>query len=363
MKRIILVEFTPAVGHKALFNNTYRLLRTGFDVICFCPKGYNKQDVNFEYNELPNGYLKKTKKYFKHLWNEIMNTRENVRQVMQYAKENNISDVVCLTYGDIGFFFSLLLIPKRTNLYIMHHANVDSISRSRIKMLMFNTYKKRFVHIVNNGFMGDYLENNIGVDSSKVLVWPHPLNPITISQEELIYDCVGLSNSNDERIINQIIELESQTEVIKRNNLHVVLKSTYNKFDNGYLQVFNGFVDKAIFDDYISKARCLFMPFPDSYKMRMSGTLMDALSNNKILLGTNIPIIKYSKIMYPNIVQVFDINTFVSTILKLKIKSSESEKEFALFKNNHSDEYLASLMVDGLTRGRQVDSSLQKYDF
>lgn len=278
-------------------------------------------------------------------------------------KKNNISDIVCLTYGDFGFFFSLLLIPSRINLYIMHHANVDSMSRSHIKKLMFNIYKKRFIHIVNSGFMGDYLKNSIGVDSSKVLVWPHPLNPITISQKELIYDCVGLSNSNDERIIDQIIELERQTGVIKRNNLHVILKSTYNKFDNGYLQVFNGFIDKTIFDDYVSKARCLFMPFPDSYQMRMSGTLMDALSNNKILLGTNIPIIEYSKRMYPNIVHVFDIDTFVSTILKLKIKNPEAEKEFELFKNNHSDEYLASLMVDGLARGRQMDSSLQMYDF
>lgn len=363
MKRIILVEFTPAVGHQALFNNTCRLLKTGFDVICFCPKGYNKQDGDFNYNELSKGYLKQTKNYLKHLWNEIINTRANVRQVVQYAKENNISNVVCLTYGDFGFFFSLLLIPKRMNLYIMHHANVDSISRSRIKMIMFNTYKKRFIHIVNSGFMGDYLKNSLGVDSSKVLVWPHPLNPITISKEELIYDCVGLSNSNDESVVNQIIELERQTEVIKRNNLHVVLKSTFNKFDNGYLQVLNGFMDKAIFDGYISKARCLFMPFPDNYQMRMSGTLMDALSNNKVLLGTNIPIIKYSKKMYPNIVHFFDINTFVPTLLEFKIKSLESEKEFSLFKYNHSDEYLASLMVNSLTQGRLIDSSLQNYDF
>lgn len=363
MKRIILVEFTPTIGHRSLFNNTYRLLRTGFDVICFCPKEYDKQNVDLKYNELPKGYPPKTKSYFKYLWNEIVNTRANVRKVMQYAKKKQIFDVVCLTYGDFGFFFSLLLLPKCINLYMMHHANVDSISRSRIKRFMFNIYKKRFIHIVNSGFMGDYLKNYIGVNSSNVLVWPHPLNPITIPQKELIYDCVGLSNSNDEKVINQIIELERQTEIIKRNSLHVILKSACDKFDNGYLQVFNGFIDKAIFDDYISKARCLFMPFPDSYQMRMSGTLMDALSNNKILLGTNIPIIKYSKKMYPNIVHFFDINTFVQTILEFKIKKSEFENEFTLFKYNHSDEYLAPLMINSLTQDIQIDSSLQKYDF
>lgn len=87
MKRIILVEFTPAVGHQALFNNTCKLLRTGFEVICFCPKGYNKQGADFEYNELSKGYLKKTKRYWKYLWYEIVDTRANIRQVIQYAKK------------------------------------------------------------------------------------------------------------------------------------------------------------------------------------------------------------------------------------------------------------------------------------
>lgn len=363
MRRMILVEFTPAIGHQALYNNTYRLLKTGFEVICFCPKGYEKQGVDFKYNDLPKGYSKRTKNYLKHLWNEIVNTRANVKNIVQYARKNKISDIICLTYGDFGFCFSFWLIPKHTNLYLMHHANVDSISRSRIKTFMFNIYKKRFMHIVNSGFMGDYLKNCMGVDYSRVLVWPHPLNQITISQKELIYDCVGLSNSNDERIINQIIETERQTEIIKKNSLHIVLKSTCNKFDNGYLQVFNGFIDKARFDDFISKARCLFMPFPDSYQMRMSGTLMDALSNNKILLGTNIPIIKYSKKMYPNIVQIFDINTFIPIILDFKIKKPEFEKEFTLFKHNHSDAFLAPLMISSLTQDKQMNSPLQKYDF
>lgn len=362
MKRIILVEFTPAVGHRTLFNNTYRLLKTGFEVVCFCPKGYDKQDVNFKYNELPNSYLKKTEKYLRYLWDEIVSTRENVRRVIQYAKENNISDIVCLTYGDFGLFLSQLLIPSQINLYIMHHANVDSICRSRIKNLMFNTYKNKYTHIVLCGFIGNYLKNCLGVDTS-VLVWPHPLNSVTVSQEETIYDCVGLSNSNDEKIIDQIIELEKHTGILKKNNLHVLLKASHNRFDNGYLQVFNGFIDKVLFDNYISKARCLFMPFPDSYQLRMSGTLMDALSNNKILLGSNIPVTKYSKEMYPNIVRIFDIDTFINTILEFKTKNAEFDKEFALFKYNHSDEYLAPLMISSLTEDMQLNLDQKKYDF
>lgn len=363
MKPIILVEFTPAIGHRVLFNNTYRLLKKGFDVTCFCPKGYDEQDVNFKYNSLSVGYPIKTKRYLEYLWDEIVSTRRNIKQVIQYAKKNNISDIVCLTYGDFGLFFSQLLIPNGINLYIMHHANIDSICRSRIKRFMFSTYKSRFRHIVLCKFIGDHLKNYIGVNASKILVWPHPLNLVPTPQKEAIYDCVGLSNSNDEMIINQIIELEKQTEVLKKNNLHVVLKSSHNRFDNGYLQVFNGFIDKPIFDNYINKARCLLMPFPDSFQLRISGTLMDALSNNKILLGTNIPITKYSKKTYPNIVQVLDVNTFASTILGFKIKNSKLEMEFALFKYNHSDEYLAPLMINSLTKNRQVNFDQEKYDF
>ena len=61
-------------------------------------------------------------------------------------------------------------------------------------------------------FIGTYLNEKLGVNNQIIYPIPHPLN-CTNNNVNVIYDCVGISNSNDEEIIKNLVEYEKENKV------------------------------------------------------------------------------------------------------------------------------------------------------
>ena len=358
MKPIILTEFTPARGHQLLFENTYRLLSLNFEVHCipaFISDNIPSQGTHL----LPVGYFPNKGSYIKNIFHTIKNTNRNIKYVFEYAESHNIETIICLTYDDFGLFFSQYLLKKKMNVYLMHHANIDALKRSSLKRLFFHTYCKKVRHIVQCEFLSEYFSQIIP-EIDDIIIWPHPLNQINkTALSNAIYDCVGLSTSNDDSVICEIIENEKNHETLKNNGLKVILKSNNYEFDNGYLRVIKGFIEQDLFENYVINSRSLLMPFPETFKMRMSGTLMDALSNKKHLIGTEIPIVLRSKKTYPEIVHLYTLESFASLLKKIA-KSDKVESQFNEFITFHSDTHLSKLMYDSITLNRP---NICNYDF
>lgn len=355
MERLLLAEFLPQAGHSNLFNHTELLLKSNFEILSLKSKFQNS-----EYDPTQIYYYKeKYKSYILTRIDYTFYSIRTIRKVLKTARAEKINKIICITYDEIALFLYASFIPKTFDIYIMHHNNLDKFEKSFVAKHLFLLFKHRFKHIVQCGFMAKYLQNNYAINN--VLVWPHPLNPV---QKKAVcdIDCVGISNSNDEGTIESILLLEKETQVFRNKNIKVLLRSKVYAYDDGYLKIINGRLSNDEYNDYINRAKFILIPFSNGYKMRMSGTLVDALTNKKTVIATNIPLIMESSKKYPDVVKVFNISTFADTISVLN-NNETINKQFEDFADFHSDRNLVDIMSNTLRSSFNNEEVQCKYDF
>ena len=181
--------------------------------------------------------------------------------------------------------------------------------------------------------------HSLNVPVNKIHLVSHPCNQKQLNPA--IYDCVGISNSNDENWIRQLINEEKEYSTFKRENLQVLLRSKLYTYDDGYLHVINGVFPSQIYDSYITSAKALLLPFPLSFQYRASGSLIDALSNSIYVIGSDIPCFQYYSKRYPNICKTISKRSDFIMILKKIGENSEMEKEeFKVFREEHSEKVI-----------------------
>lgn len=345
LKKVLLCEFAPEKGHKNLFANTYDLLSKNFSVQGYVLSDRNRDDDD-KYNVIPFAYFeRKYRNYLLHRISYIFYVLKITLMMFKQAKKNGNDALVCLTNDDVALFLSLLFFKCDVPLYVMHHYELDFIATSKIRKWMFNSIKGKYYHIVQADFMAKKLVKDFDVPNEMIIVWPHPLNiKMTRNTDGAKFDCAGLSNSNEEVMIENLIKLEKEQHVFKMNNLHVILKSRNSSYNNDYLTVINGYLPDQKYDSIINGAKSLFIPFPDSFNTRMSGTLIDALSNRKYVIATRISVVESCRNRYSNLIEYFVLDNFIETIKLVKDKNPEEETQFDEFVDNHSDEKLAAIM-------------------
>ncbi len=275
-------------------------------------------------------------------------TRLDTVRVMAYsqkvAKMINpdiifISSYETITYAIFSNFFS-----KKYRTFILQHSNIDELT-NRFKRILFSIYCKKTNFVVFEDFIKDYIRDKFKVDQQRIFVLPHQLNHYQYQKSDNIYDCVGLSFSNDEDTISEIIEHETKFETFKNNQKKVILKSRYQKFDNGYLKIINGYIDDETFSDYINNAKSMYIPFPKSFQYRMSGTLIDALSKKSIVYGNRIPVIENYAQKYKHLCRVVDSPLdFVDSIVnEVNNESKSLDSDYLKFCNDHSNQRILTI--------------------
>lgn len=347
--KILLTELYPSVGHRKLLLNTYKMLENNFDVTLVVPC-----DDNLAIRE---NIVKSPYKVLK-FTNENINYRriktvKNSVQIMKFIakldKEREFDYIICLTYHTVSFFIGQFFFKKTKKILLMHHDNIDGIKLNTIKRAMFNSFARKVGHIVQCGYMKRDLVKEYGINENSILVWLHPLNILGEEKKQTdTYDCVGISGSNDESLIEELLYKEINTSFLKDNGLRIVLKSKTFLFDNGYLKIINSYLSDSEYENYIAKAKCIFLPFPNSFENRMSGTLIDAFTNNKPIITTDLRLFQECKKTYPNIVKFYNIDNFHNDVISWKIKNKIMEDEFLKFQRIHSAEKLANEMKEGL---------------
>lgn len=268
------------------------------------------------------------------------NTLYYMWKAYKVIRKNGINKCVVASADYITFLFFKFLVPS-LDIYLIHHAELDVLSCNKIKQFVFALYKNKINHIVFEDYIKKYLKNEFKI-YSKIMVMPHSLNKNEYIKNTNVYDLVGLSNSNNEEIIYSIIQYEMKTKEFEKRKIFVILKSKKYRYDDGYLKVLNGYLSNLDYNKYINGAKYIFIPFPKYFCYRESGTLMDALSNNKKIIASDIMLVnEYSK-LYPEICFVFrDIMDIVSILLENRNTSMQlEEEEFKTFRMKHSHESL-----------------------
>ena len=147
------------------------------------------------------------------------------------------------------------------------------------------------------------LIKEIGVPTHRVFVVPHPVKRIVSLQTEQKYDCIGLCNSNDESFIQEAIGRE---QVFRQEGLRILLRSKKVEKKDGYVEVIKGFLEKDKYDELIAAGKTVFVPLPESYIYRLSGSIYDALSRNKLVYTTSKYYAKEYERRYPGTCKYVD---------------------------------------------------------
>lgn len=263
------------------------------------------------------------------------------------------------SYETITFIVGRLFFSRKVKIFLLHHCNIDELDNG-FKSWIFKRYMRKVDHIVFEDFIKDYLISTFNLNANRIHVLPHQLNKNILKFNKQKYNCVGLSSSNDENIISEIVEIEKKQQILKKNGCRVVLKSKSLEFDNGFLKVFNNFLDNAQYNEYINNSLCIYMPFPLSFRFRMSGTLVDSLSNNKIILGPNIPLILNYALNYPEVCKVVNsTDDLFNCLFSLgRIEEDKQIKDFEQFRINHSEEKIVESFIGIFSKNEIFDNSL-----
>lgn len=299
MKKILYMNLLfNTVGHRRIDENIINQMVKIAEVYVVAPLGWYTNEnkmAKYIYYE-PSSILNN---------GTLSNYSKEIKNMLFVSKINKLYDF------DIFFFASyetaifelmvILLGENIKNTIIIHHNNIDNFNKVPIKKKLFNRYKNKVNHIALEKFISNYLIKECLIKENQVFTLPHPLNINRISKKEIVYECVGISNSNDEEWIMRIIELEKQQEKIKKSGHHVVLKSKFMEFDNGYLKVIKGWISDEAYNNYINCSKSIFLPFPQTFRYRMSGSVVDAFSNNKYVIGSDIPLFRYYEKRYKEI--------------------------------------------------------------
>lgn len=265
-----------------------------------------------------------------------MSVLKNMKIANRFVRKYK-PDIIFISSYDTFMFPLFYIMNRKRNLFLLHHNNIDELINP-YKRKSFNFYMNGVKHVVFEEFIKEKLVRDYGISNSDVFLLPHQLNVNDegSSDEPVLYDCVGLSNSNDENIISELIEKEKEESIFKKNDLKIVLKSSEVSFDNGALKVIKGFLPVEEYNNYFNQTKSVFMPFPSQFQYRMSGTLVDALSNNKRVISSDIALMQYYKDAYPNICYIFKDGDELVRNLLCNIEDNRYLEEFDRFRSKHS---------------------------
>ena len=207
---------------------------------------------------------------------------ELMKKTAEAVQKENYDALLCLGFETTLFGLGLGKF-KGLPVFIFHHKNIDELT-SRTKRFAFGCYKNKVYHVVFEEFFCNRLVNEIGVLAERVFVIPHPAKAIEGVPTEKSYDCIGLCNSNDEGFIQEAINRDSD---FKKLGIHILLRSKSQEKKEGAVEVIKGFMDKEVYDELMAAGKTVFVPLPESYIYRLSGSIYDALSRGKLVYTTS----------------------------------------------------------------------------
>ncbi len=274
----------------------------------------------------------------------------NMILAARYANKNKPDVIFISVYETRSFALGRKFFKDRDKIIVLENANIDQLSNNSFRTF-YDFYKNKIHHVVYEGYMKDYLTNTIGIQEELISVIPHPCyksqictNPITK------YDCIAISGSNDEQIIEEFILFEKNNGILKSNGIKVLIKSKKFQYDDGFLIVKNEYFTNEEYERLYEGCKVVYAPFPSSYKYRMSGCFVDSFSHRKPVVSSPILLAEYYKKKYPEIMYTESkIDDVIHRIITL-IHNQIDDKNFDSFLKNHSTDSLDNALCEMINR-------------
>lgn len=208
-------------------------------------------------------------------------------------------------YEEISFFLSGI----KNRCYLINHHNLQGLDNS-IKKLFYKLISKTNYQVVFQNSFSDFLKS-IGIEN--IIVSPHGLpKPFQINKnlisneinsflrdyknfEYLIF--LPSSSSSDKSFIDQLLTDDSFLSFLKEKKIFLLIKGQFNlknKADN--ILITQNYFSENLYRYIFLEANFILIPYPHSFKNRVSNILFESIANNKVcLLSSQSELINYKE--------------------------------------------------------------------
>jgi hypothetical protein len=342
--KILIVDTLFPIGHQLLNAKLISLISTKMDIIAFNYNNYYNEKLRVNFIQI--------KFLFKPPKNIYLNIIAQILNAIIIGFKSifiKYDRVILFTFDTITFPVLSIFLHKPG--YLFHHNNTDHL-QNKWKYKIFKLYKNKVNHIVFADFIKEYLIMK-EVPENRIFTLPHPLVnsffcekdnvniPKSKNKDEFKY-YIGLGYANDKVLITKIVDYENKNQILKKNNIYLLLRSEIEVYETKNIIIIKGYLQKEVYDSYFEKADGILTLYSNHYKNRFSGVVMDAFCHAKQVIGPNIPIIRYFNQLYPQNCKYFVTIAELFEYLQ-NSNTNFSSDEYIRFLENHSNKKIADI--------------------
>jgi hypothetical protein len=347
VKKLLFCTFVFEKGGASHHNTELiKLLSTRFDITLLSKREFLTSEIeNVDLIENDSYAIRRGVK-------NVFGILKNMSIAAKCAKKLKPDIVLISVYETRSFAIGRLLFERNTNIAVIENNNIDLLTKW-LNRICYKSFAKSVKHFVFESYIGEYIAEKYRIPDNLIYVMPHIMYPSESPPRrddkcETDFDCVALSNSNDESTIAKIIESERDNSILKKNNIRMFIKSRKTEFDNDYLVVKTGFIPIEDYHAMIDNCKIVYTPFPKSYKYRMSGSIIDSFSSHKRVVSSSFLLAEEYSRLYPNIIQVEDnpkdALELISKLCRLELSSCSTD--FSKFEKDHSNSRMLSAVEE-----------------
>lgn len=323
------MDFTFAITHKRLNLANYEVLarfaelyivNTGhyYDSLGKCP------NVHLFHTDIAK--KAKSRNSFTARVNILDNMRINGRMFKKYRKVK-FDAVLVMGYEILTFPFYWLFMPWDVPVYLFQHQQIDELS-NWLKRNVFSLYKNKVHHIVLEEIFLKFFKSAIKAQDVNIV---HNISYVhgkgEIAQEGKFIS--GISSNNDEAIIREIIEHQKEKHFLDKYKVKMYLRSKKYNYKDEFLEVNYRYLTDQEYDRLYKKTTAILAAVPRTFVNRLSGPVLDAISDGKPVIGTPVPIHQYYHKIAPSMFKLFSSELELEKILEeddWNIRKGELEK-------------------------------------
>lgn len=288
---IAIMDYTLSKTH-IRFNiaNFEQLRKIANLYIVNCEKYYDEFASKYENVELYNPGIEFPDKQLNSFTGRLLyihNMKLNAKLFGEY-KNVNFDAIIIMGFEIITLSLYRKYIPKNIPVYIFQHQQLDELENP-IKRFFFNTFKKSVHHIVLEEFYKEFMEQQYRVNNVHVVHYISYVNNADKDNEDLDQEnlILAISGHNDERIVEQIINAQRNSEFLSTAHTKMYIRSAEHSYEDDYLFVGYEYLNADEYDQKFRSARAILAIIPDYFHHRVSGPVFDAVSSGKAILCSN----------------------------------------------------------------------------
>ena len=346
-KKIIVAEMLYPKGHLTLNKRYIEVLSLSNDVTIIDDGKY------FSRMKLPSN----TKLINVMSWRPDVNRFLKIRKVLPFIKYDPINflahlfnlivislRLVFYDYHKIIFMsvrndvISLALpLFKKDSVIVFHHYDIDHLQTHPREISLFKRGMNKVNHIVLADFIKEGWLKQFKIDPSRIHVVYQPLvdcsENVSFSNVKRKPIVISIGLTIDEKILEKIIARDK--EIKEKLSYHIILRHKELDYSGLNVSVIPGYFDRSVYNNYLETAAGCLVLYPQSYKLRYSGVIDDALGHAMNVYGNNIDVVKYFASRYPKSCSIVN---DIDELFNLTISEYGMDRqEYITFVDNHCD--------------------------